>query len=262
VRAARPSRRQVWPGKNSTRKGHCLVRFLTVGGATRAGAEHSRAHGRSDNAPVRPIPPSSTPEEFADPSDSEDRCDTRPRSGRGIARSVPPCPQPFAGRFKARVSNSYAEEFGGSARREGRGFSLAPSPPRKRKWVSLGIRSPDVHRGSPRRTCSRTVRVRAAAGYHTPGCRLGNHSSNSGRTCPSRSIRSTSSREATAAGAISQCGTSRWAASGTKSGSPNFPSPNRPTHACTFGSTRNRTNRSASERWTVGCFPGFTTYAW
>jgi hypothetical protein len=87
-----------------------------------------------------------------------------------------------------REGNSYAEVMGGSLRLECSTVRRRPSPPRNTKCASLGTRSPGVHRGSPDCICSRTNRLRSAAGYQTAGINLGNHIAYSARSRPSRSI--------------------------------------------------------------------------
>lgn len=158
--------------------------------AASSGAEPPAAHGMWDRAAGRRCPRPSTREVSGGPWDIRGRCGARRRSCRGNTRGMPACPLPFDERFRPRASNSYAGAAGGSSRRERREAPRGASPPRKRKWVSLGTRSPDVHVGSPSRTCWRTASASVAAGYHTPGRRRGNHSWYSGRTWPSRLMRS------------------------------------------------------------------------
>ena len=124
----------------------------------------------------------STRKGFADLVGNQGRCGTRRRFCRSNRVPVPPS------RGLSSEGSGPQEGYGGSSRRERSTVSRRPSPPRNTKCVSLGTRSLGVHRGSPDCICSRTSRLRFAAGYQTPGIKLGNHIAYSARSRPWRSI--------------------------------------------------------------------------
>jgi hypothetical protein len=144
---------------------------------------------------------------LADLAGNQGRCGTRRPFCRGNCVPVPPSRGLSSEDSGPGEGNSYAGVMGGSSRLECSTVSRRPSPPRNTKCASLGTRSPGVHRGSPDCICPRTSRPRSAAGYQTPGIKLGNHISYSARSRPWRSIGPPSQTVQTIRGA-SPCGAS------------------------------------------------------